>query len=51
MYLYLRVESRNNKIDLKFCLTMGIKINCKEVTLKTKHEAIRGKKDKHRHFQ
>ena len=30
---------------------MGIKINCKEVTLKTKHEAIKGKKDKHRHFQ
>ena len=37
VYLYQSI----NKIGLKFCLTMEINRNRKEVTLKTKYEALK----------
>ena len=41
MYFYLDVVTINDKIDLKFCLTMATKKSHKEVALKTKYEALK----------
>ena len=41
MYLFLNVVTKNNKIDLKFCLTVATKRSHEEITWKTKYEALK----------
>ena len=46
MYLCLNVVTKNNKLDLKFGLTMATRRSHKEVTLRTKYEALKDLEEK-----
>ena len=46
MYLCLNVVTKNNKLDLKFGLIMATRRSHKEVTLRTKYEALKDLEEK-----